>query len=326
MAPMNMFRAFSSSLIALSAASSAVAQFYNESIVGCSTVGCPTVEGGTTNDCRVVDNNFTVIGVARIPVNTSSPLSGVSWVQGVSVVNMTDSQYSYEKTFYLGTPAEMDISNVGACALFFHNTTSMVKFDGDDDEESQGTCQEAMSESCVAAMNDRAKVFNYDGLTLDEACAKLQEEFDDNLDSECKSFTGSDNWTNIKVKALSGLSEITTKTNGSSNCWPILPKSDNLNVVESYEYIGNNSAATIAKNLYGITPILIVFFPGNGTLITNASSQMTCMKSLGDSVLSESTKSKGDDDEDDDNGAMTLGASVGVNMLGAGLLSLLYLI
>lgn len=89
---------------------------------------------------------------------------------------------------------------------------------------------------------------------------------------------------------------------------------------------GNNSAATIAKNLYGITPILTVFFPGNGTLITNASSQMTCMKSLGDSVLSESTKGKGDDNDDDDNGAMILGASVGVHMLGAGLLSLLFLI
>lgn len=91
-------------------------------------------------------------------------------------------------------------------------------------------------------------------------------------------------------------------------------------------YQGNNSAAAIAKNLYGITPILTVFFPGNGTMITNASSQMTCMKSLGDSVLSESTKSKGDGDEDNDNGATTLGASVGVNMLGAGFLSLLYFI
>lgn len=100
MAPMNIFRAFSSSLIPLSAVSGAVAKSYNKSIIRCSTVGCPTVEGGKSNDCRVVDNNFTVIGVARIPVNTSSPLSGVSWVQGVSVVNMTDSQYSYEKNFY----------------------------------------------------------------------------------------------------------------------------------------------------------------------------------------------------------------------------------
>lgn len=87
---------------------------------------------------------------------------------------------------------------------------------------------------------------------------------------------------------------------------------------------GNNSAATIAKNLYEITPILTVFFPGNGTLITNTSSQMTCMKSLGDSVASEATKSTGDDDEDDDNSAMTLGPSVGMKMLGAGVLGLLF--
>lgn len=58
--------------------------------------------------------------------------------------------------------------------------------DGSDDEESQGTCQEAMSESCVTAMNDRARDIDYNGLTIDEACAKLQEEFNDNLDSECK--------------------------------------------------------------------------------------------------------------------------------------------
>ncbi|KAH7166431.1 hypothetical protein EDB81DRAFT_878780 [Dactylonectria macrodidyma] len=305
------------------------AQSFDDTIVGCSVVGCPASEtNSTANDCRVVDKNFTVIGMSRIPVNASSELSGLTWVQGVTAEDSEDERL-FEKTFYLGTPSDLDIGDVGACALFFTKTNS-VAFNGTNDAESQGTCQEAMTESCVSALTARAKDINYDELTIDEACSKLKGEFEDNLDSACKPFAGSNSWSGLSVKALSGSSEnpITTKKNGSSNCWPILPKSDNLSIVASFETNGNTTAESTNQNFFEITPILTVFFPRNGTLISKVDSQMSCMKSLGESVESEKTKDEGGEDAEQDGGeggAMAIGADVGI-MLGAGLLGLLFLL
>ncbi|KAF7556136.1 hypothetical protein G7Z17_g1654 [Cylindrodendrum hubeiense] len=253
----------------------------------------------------------------------------LSWVQGVGIPELT-SRLDYNKTFYLGTPVDLVIGDVGACALFFTNTTSMVEFNGTNAGETQGTCQEAMSESCVAAMNERAESIDYDGLTIDEACTKLKEEFDDNLDSECKSFASSSKWEDVTVKALSGPSEnpITEKTNGSTTCWPILPKSDNLNIVATFATFGNTSARSIVDQLYDITPVLTVFFPGNGTLITKVESQMTCMKSMGDSSANNLTKSNGGEDEDEvpGNDATALVAGVGVKMTMASILGIILLL
>ncbi|KAH7140220.1 hypothetical protein B0J13DRAFT_608645 [Dactylonectria estremocensis] len=331
MAHMNTLRGAATFLFTLGALNGiSTAQSLDDTIVGCSVVGCPASEtNSTANDCRVVDKNFTVIGVSRIPVNASSELSGLTWVQGVTTEDSEDERL-FEKTFYLGTPADVDIGDVGACALFFTDTKS-VAFNGTNDAESQGTCQEAMTESCVSALTARAKDIDYDDLTVDEACSKLKEEFEDNLDSACKPFAGSNSWPGLSVKALSGSSEspITTKKNGSSNCWPILPKSDNLNIVASFESNGNTTAESTTRNLFEITPILTVFFPGNGTLISKVDSQMSCMKSLGESVESEKTKDEGGEDAEHDageGGAMSLGGGITIKMLRAGLLGLLFLL
>lgn len=173
-----------------------VAQDLKDTIVGCADVKCPDKENSPTPNCTVVDSNFLSIGLARVPSDIDA-LEGVSWVQGNSLVERTDDQPLYKKNFYLGTPPDFSFNGTGACALFFGNVSGNVDFDGDDIDLSQGTCAQAMSEGCVSAMISRAEGLDYEGLSSEEACEKLEKEFRDNLDSECDAYGRGGKWLNL---------------------------------------------------------------------------------------------------------------------------------
>lgn len=177
------------------------AQSLDEIIVGCADVDCPTRAGSSSPECNLVDDTFNAIGLARIPVENDE-LEGLSWVQGVAVSDSDNKQRIFHKNFYLGTPPNLDLSEVGACAVFFNAVSSRVAFGDDNDDISRtyGTCESAMSKDCVEAIIERANDLDYDGLDSNEACEKLAQEFDKNLDSECKSFAPGKSWSNITVK------------------------------------------------------------------------------------------------------------------------------
>lgn len=52
------------------------------------------------------------------------------------------------------------------------------------------------------------------------------------------------------------------------------------------------------KNFFSITPILTVFFPGNGTAVSKSEAQLTCLKTIDLTTASAATMSG----EDKDNG------------------------
>lgn len=49
--------------------------------------------------------------------------------------------------------------------------------------------------------------------------------------------------------------------------------------------------------VYFTLVILTLFYHGNGTLITEAEAQMTCMKTIDSSVESDATKSSGENED-----------------------------
>ena len=152
-------------------------------------------------NCTLVEKYYTGIGLARIPFNTSSPLYGLSWVEGVNVTNQSlgrkDDDRFFEKNFYLGTPSNLDLSDLDSCAIFFPNTTA--RFPGDL-EESVGTCENAMSSECVKALNTRAREVDISNLNPDEACSKVRKELEGNFDSVCADFTRNSTWLNTTAK------------------------------------------------------------------------------------------------------------------------------
>jgi hypothetical protein len=182
-----------------------LAQELEATIVGCAAVDCPIVENSTETDCQVVDYDFRAIGLSRIPFEEDSPLRGLSWVKGVnqeSLVtdnNNNDMTTLFHQRFYLGTPGDLDIEGTRACAVFFNHVSDEVQFD-DTSLDGQGTCAEALSEPCVAALSERARSIDYDGLSIQEACSRVQAEFSGNMDEECIRYAGTSNWADVEAR------------------------------------------------------------------------------------------------------------------------------
>jgi hypothetical protein len=172
----------------------------NTAIASCADVKCPSAPNSVAAQCRVVDKTFTAIGQARIPSDSSSSssaLARLSWVQGVTVNDRPGIDRTYDKSFYLGTPPDLNLGGLGACAIFFTRVSDSVSFGNEDVARAQGTCQQALSSECVATLIARAKIVNARGVSSENACAELQKEFQANLDPACAKFATGTRWDGI---------------------------------------------------------------------------------------------------------------------------------
>jgi hypothetical protein len=171
-------------------------------VVGCSQVGCPA-----NAKCRVVDREFVLIGLANIETSFSDDFT---WTQGVEFETEGGPTRTYEKHFYLGSPPEFGLSTahrdkrIGGCAIFFPNTSSLVKFDGVDIDRSTGRCVDAMDAPCVDALLKQADDFGRESggsfSSTTEACDRLGAEFRANLAPQCSQFATGAKWEGLVVR------------------------------------------------------------------------------------------------------------------------------
>jgi len=268
-------------------------------LVGCAEVDCPTAGDNTTSaECTLASATYNVIGLGNIDTSSSISADGdLSWTEGVSAIaNSDNTGYTFEKDFYLGTPPNFNMSGTGGCALFLAKVSDKVVFPGNNTADTVGTCADAMSQDCVDALvkqaTDAAGTFGKN--STQGACQSLQNEFLANLPDACSIYAENGSWGTINVADLT-IDPLTSAENSSSNCYPTLPKTNDLTNILSFNTTSDNSAAAITTNLYAITPILTLFYPGNGTLISKPEAQLTCMKANGETDAANSTESSTDD-------------------------------
>ncbi|KAK7753911.1 hypothetical protein SLS62_004008 [Diatrype stigma] len=311
-------------LITTLGAAAASAQNASTAIVGCDEVGCPVNADTATSECKLIDETFNEIGLARIPIGDGdddgddgdtdgqdAELAGISWVQGNSVTDVggSDDRYPTERVlrrdWYFGTPAGFDLGaqNTRACAAFFHK--SMAAFPEGNTETAAGTCEQAMAPECVNALVQRAQSLQFDADdSSDDLCGALEQDILSNFDVECRDDAGSPYWRNVTVRPILGGSApavILSSDNITSNCWPITPKEDDLAFIERLTTTTDDFGSDVLQNFfYGVTPILTAFYSGEGSPITTNTAQMTCLKTMGPSPGSNQTVDEDDDDDDDD--------------------------
>ena len=175
-------------------------------IASCADVDCPDSDVGGGSKCTIVDKTFDSIGLASIPT-TSQKLSGLTWTQGVNTKDTwtkgadgkDQGQRAIEKAFYLGTPPDKNLTDVGACAVFFNELKDDVDFSTVQNGISKGTCQDALTTECVDALTKRALEVDLSGLANGDACKKLQTAFTDNMDVACISKTQTGKWREVTV-------------------------------------------------------------------------------------------------------------------------------
>lgn len=182
-------------------ATAVYAQDPDQTIVGCVDIGCPASTQDSANDnCTVAGRSFPYIGVTSIPT-TSDALSGLAWSKGFNITDSQDEGRRFGSSFYLDTPAGLDLpqSNTGACAVFFHGVSPFLSFDKDAAtlETTQGTCGTAMGSACVDALTKRARDLDVGGAASPkEACDKLQENLEDDMDDACLQISKG-SWSNL---------------------------------------------------------------------------------------------------------------------------------
>ncbi|CBF69438.1 predicted protein [Aspergillus nidulans FGSC A4] len=310
---------------------SSLAQDLPTDIVGCKDLDCPN-EGW--DSCTVADETYAGVGLARVS-NAPDSLAGISLVKGVHIEDPksggnaggdgSEESRSFRSVYYLGTPSNLEVADVSGCAVVFNDPPTghfdVPKLNDSitvDTRASYGTCPDVIQQGCIEGLTRQAGKLQYSG---SNACSALASDLRNNPPDECSDMTGSgDGLGSFDVVSLSNLSTISQSANGSSNCWPILPKTDNLAQLYDDTTKGNYTEQGNLAEMYKITPILTVFTSDNSTNspVNNTAASLTCLKVVGTQDVTNAT-----DPTDTDVDAAPLSA---VNMVGASVAAIATLI
>ena len=177
-------------LLFLSFGSSALAQ-----LLGCDAVGCP-LDDYRTPQCEVGNATLKAIGIAN--VTTLLDAQPLTWTLGLQELNGT--QPTFDRNFYLGTPASLELNDTTGCALFFEGvSTNLTTSKGN--LLDKFTCSDALAESCVSDLITQAESNSKDiSGTSDDSdfCNKLRDSLVNKPPSTCNGLQGS--WGNIIAK------------------------------------------------------------------------------------------------------------------------------
>ena len=177
------------------------AQDLRNTIVGCEDVGCPT-----STSCRLTKDTFWHVGLARIPV-TSSSLAGLSWVQGITKDSVAplinEGVYpTLKRAFYLGRPPSLDLNGTLGCAIFFTSVDLVGFLAPGSIVPNQGFCEEAMDSSCLSALRTQAVSVDVAGLSGQDACSKVEGELQNKIDPSCRRYALGRTWGELRSTGL----------------------------------------------------------------------------------------------------------------------------
>lgn len=223
-------------------------------LVGCKAVSCPTE--GAEDLCTLAQDTFLGIGTAPIP-DVSSSLEGLSLVKGVNLTigdgEASENTREFNSVYYLGTPSGLEVRNLAGCAVIFNDPPAKTfqypkkpagprndhgeSRNVTDTAAASGPCSEIINQACNDRLTKRARdiINDADG----DACAQLEDELRNSSFDECSdSWHTSSSLGNLTVTSLANLSTISGSQNSSSDCWPVVSKSDNLSgIAENTAYV-----------------------------------------------------------------------------------------
>jgi len=94
-----------------------------------------------------------------------------------------------------------------------------------------------IDQACIDRLTERVRsiINGADG----DGCAQLEDGLNSSSFDECSdSWLGSSTLGNLTVTSLADLSTIGSSQNSSSDCWPVVSKSDNLSeIAENTAYV-----------------------------------------------------------------------------------------
>ncbi|THY19936.1 hypothetical protein D6D01_06955 [Aureobasidium pullulans] len=265
-----------------------------------------------------------------------TPLSedNLSWIIRDSDLQSTITTYNrtVTRSFYLATPPLLSLTSSilthRGCAIFVVSPDrGAYQFysKGAPQYANEASCAGALGENCIDDLTGRVDELARSNAGADtySFCANIGEGLQTNPPLSCH-IRGQ----RIDTVALTGSSApqpIMEQGNGSSNCWPTLPKTNDLTKTFEYDHVAYLDDTV---PWLGYNPLITVFQASENQ--TGASSddsadvQLACMKIVDSDNCSGRTLNNGTETGDAEGGASILQGSVwSVMVLVAGAMFLL---
>lgn len=258
-----------------------------QELVGCAAVDCPTrYENSDSPTCQVESTDMTLVGL----FSYQTPLSedNLTWTIGDSGLQSIITTYNrtVTRSFYLGTPPSLNLTSSTlthrGCAI------SIVSPDrgayqfyskGAPQYANEASCAGALGENCIDDLTGRVDELARSNAGADtySFCANIGEGLQANPPLSCY-IRGQ----RIEAVALTGSSarqSIVEQENGSSNCWPTLPKTNELTKIFEYDHVAYLDDTV---PWLGYNPLITVFQATENqtgaSLDDSVDIQLACMK------------------------------------------------
>lgn len=204
----------------------------------------------------------------------------------------------------MGTSKSVDLtsSNLSfkGCAIFVvspETGANQIYDQGAPQYASSASCVGSMGEDCVNDLN--AKVIDLARSNADadvsEFCKNIAVDLQDNPPSSCYILSQQPRIEAVALTGPDAQQAITSSENSTSNCWPTLPKTNDLTKMFEYHQVAQLDDT---RPWLGYTPLISVFAPvGNDTDI-EMEVNLACMKIVDADDFSLGTAGNGSETED----------------------------
>ncbi|KAI6865253.1 hypothetical protein KC338_g5182 [Hortaea werneckii] len=256
----------------------------------CADVGCPLDDNNESlSNCQV--NEDVLIGVGIDAYSSDLLNTSPTWTVGVSRFNTSaDDNISgtVQRTYYLGAPTDfaLNTSERSGCAMVIvanDGDGNQTLFSGLHANQNRGwigsSCGQpgengtiGLPDECTSALRERS----INAISNSDSCSNIADALNSevidacnpngtaNVQDERTSFLGRP--STVYAVSLTGddaPQPISDAQNSTSNCWPTLPKSNQLYKTFAYNIATNGDYDTFMGALQGISPLLNVWRSGN---------------------------------------------------------------
>jgi hypothetical protein len=189
----------------------------NTQLVGCDATKCPRLND--QDSCSI--NNATLSSIGTLAFNTTTSTKPLTWTVGFQEVAYSppdkshciskfrrlkarninedpgmnrfdeceDRRVAYHqyRNYYLGTPrSQTGFVGLAGCAIFFEGISNDLKFPGTSASSDNGTCNDALTQSCVTDLMEQVKkVTEHLVASGKTQCADLQAAIQETAPGSC---------------------------------------------------------------------------------------------------------------------------------------------
>ncbi|THW67895.1 hypothetical protein D6D19_09079 [Aureobasidium pullulans] len=298
-----------------------------ETLLGCAAINCPNLSPDhEETSCQVQEQDHTWVGIETVPNPIDASAGNFTWTLGVQPEPYLHGGHvnipGVTRSFYLGTPPGTDLANASytGCALIFDRPDSHGFVppygSGDPTQVTSDSCSWGLGmdtgDQCLEDL--QAAAFEIAAAATDEQnsttiCTNIADSISGTAPASCSRLQQNDiHPYTVYPVVLTGSNApkpISSYTNASSNCWPTLPKTNELTPLYSFNYSTNDSFSWFAYS-----PVMSLFFDTEKSASSSdrlRQSSFHCLKAIDSNDFANAIETNGSGM----NGVAGRGSSIG---------------